>query len=613
MNARWGWLLVPSVLVFAGLLIASQFEIFRYSFYQDLGYGRLGTEFGFANFAAVFRNSFYLRSIWVTLKVSAWATLFVLLLGYPLAYAVARMRSKWAMVSLAGVLTASFVAVPVKVLGIVIIFSKEGWLNTALLKMHIVSEPITLLGNVAGVVVGLIYYSIAFAVLLLYSIIRTIPVTLEEAARIHGCSSWGSFRRVVYPLSVPGLITVGMTVFNLSMGGFAAAALLGAGRVLTVPVLIYQSIFVETRYATASTLSVILLVLVAAINILAVAIIAIWRQRRHGIVRRFLTNKDEVAVAGAFCKFALMMEKIGDGLRRLRAAQQRRLNFAAEWGRQRGIHVRGLRVLNVLLIPGIFLFLFAPLVVVAAASFNGGSSRAGTINFPPHRISFDWYLQTPADHFRAFGISIVLAAAASLMALVLALPVGLALARGQFPAKQIIAAVLRVPLQIPFVIIGISFLYVYIAIGQNFGLVLANTAAGLIVAHVFVLTPYVIGSVTAVLERLNVEIEEAALVHGANRWRAFYRVTLPVIMPGIFAGTIYAFMVSFGDVPIALFLTSPSFVPLPMLIYQSMQVDFDATLLSTSTAVMLVGLGLLLVVQRAIGLDALVQAEPGAA
>ena len=109
------------------------------------------------------------------------------------------------------------------------------------------------------------------------------------------------------------------------------------------------------------------------------------------------------------------------------------------------------------------------------------------------------------------------------------------------------------------------------------------------------------------------QLEEAALVHGASQWRTFYRVTLPVIIPGVFAGTVYAFMVSFGDVPIALFLAGPSFTTMPMLIYQSMDLEFSGTLLSTSTAVMIAGLGLLLLVQKLIGLGSLLRSDASAA
>ena len=90
---------------------------------------------------------------------------------------------------LTAVLLASLVTTPIKVLGLIIIFAKESGLNRLLLWLGVVNEPVTILGNRVGVILGLIYYSLAFAVLLLYSVIRTIPVALEEAAAIPGLQS----------------------------------------------------------------------------------------------------------------------------------------------------------------------------------------------------------------------------------------------------------------------------------------------------------------------------------------------------------------------------------------------------------------------------------------
>jgi ABC-type spermidine/putrescine transport system permease subunit II len=599
MALRWGWLLVPSLLVFSSLLVGSQFEIFRISFYEDLGLGRTGSQLTLVNYIAILKDPFYLNSISVTIRVSAIATALGVFLAFPLAYIIARMNSRWGIVMLAGVLLASFVTMPIKVLGLIIIFSKEGLLNKFLLNTHLMTEPVTLLGNEVGVIVGLIYYSIAFAVLILYSVVRTIPTSLEEAAKIHGCSNRRAFVRVVLPLCVPGIVAVSMTMFNLSMGGFVAAALIGTGRVLTLPVVIYQTIFVEAKYAIASTLSVILLVLVILINLLAVGIIAVWRKWLKARAKRW--DADSIAPPS---------RSTSDGLTSSWAIGTQLRSFVEPvllWGER----IKLSSILNFFLIFCIYVFLLAPLFVVALASLNGGSQRAGSIYFPPHRISFDWYFATPFAHLHAFGVSLLLAGIASFVALLLALPIGFALARGRFLAKDVIEIILRTPLQIPFVIIGISFLYLYISIEKEIGISLSSSSAALIIAHIFVLTPYVIGSVTAVLQRFNLEIEEASLVHGADRWRTLRRVTLPVILPGIFAGTVYAFMVSFSDVPIALFLATPSFVTLPMLIYQSMQVDFDATVLSTSTAVMLLGMVLLVVAQRIIGLDSLAQADAG--
>ena len=125
-------------------------------------------------------------------------------------------------------------------------------------------------------------------------------------------------------------------------------------------------------------------------------------------------------------------------------------------------------------------------------------------------------------------------------------------------------------------------------------------------------TPFVIGSVTAVLQRFDVRLEEAAASLGAGRWRTFRRVTLPVITPGLFAGAISAFMVSFGDVPVSLFLAGADTTTFPVAIFHSMDMDFDTRVLSSSTMAMVFGLVLLVLAQKLIGLDRFAHSQAGA-
>jgi putative spermidine/putrescine transport system permease protein len=111
-------------------------------------------------------------------------------------------------------------------------------------------------------------------ILILYSVIQAIPRSLEDAAEIHGATRWRVMWRVVMPMSLPGVVGGGLIVFNLAMGAFTSAALLGGGRVLTIPVVIQQAILVETRYAMAGALSAVLLIAVMAINLLSVLAVA---------------------------------------------------------------------------------------------------------------------------------------------------------------------------------------------------------------------------------------------------------------------------------------------------------------------------------------------------
>ena len=280
MNIRWDYLLIPSFVISFVLLASSQLTFLRGSLSTDLGLGTLSPAIGTANYETLFTDEFYLRSLWLTIKVSAIATLCTLAMSFPVAYVIARMRSRWAMVMLAGVVVSSFVTIVIKVYGLIVIFSADGGLNTLLMSMRLLDKPYTIIGNVPGVVVGLMQFTMGFAVLLLYGVVRTIPMSLEEAATIHGASRARVFWRVVLPLSLPGVIVGSLMMFNLCMGAFTSASLLGGGRVFTLPVLIQRSVIVETKYGMGATFAAVLLVSVIVINLVSVFLVKRLRAAR---------------------------------------------------------------------------------------------------------------------------------------------------------------------------------------------------------------------------------------------------------------------------------------------------------------------------------------------
>jgi putative spermidine/putrescine transport system permease protein len=116
----------------------------------------------------------------------------------------------------------------------------------------------------------------------LFSVVQTIPASLEEAAEIHGAARFAIYRSVVLPLAWPGLLAGSLTVFNMSMGAFTSAVLLGGGRVRTMPVLIQQTIIQNTEFGRGAALATVLLVLVFAINLAVGLLVA---GRRSGVPR----------------------------------------------------------------------------------------------------------------------------------------------------------------------------------------------------------------------------------------------------------------------------------------------------------------------------------------
>ena len=280
MNVRWDYLLIPSFVVSFALLAASQLTFLRGSLSADLGLGMLSKTLGLSNYDALFTDEFYVRALWLTVKVSAIATFCTLLLRFPVAYVIARMRSRWAMVMLAGVVVSSFVTIVIKVYGLVVIFAADGWLNKAMLAIGLIDRPYTIIGNSTGVVVGLMQFTMGFAVLLLYSVVRTIPRSLEEAATVHGASRVRVFWRVILPLSLPGVIVGSLMMFNMCMGAFTSASLLGGGRIFTLPVLIQRTVIIETKYGMGATLAAVLLVSVILINLVSVFLVKRLRAAR---------------------------------------------------------------------------------------------------------------------------------------------------------------------------------------------------------------------------------------------------------------------------------------------------------------------------------------------
>jgi putative spermidine/putrescine transport system permease protein len=258
----------------------------------------------------------------------------------------------------------------------------------------------------------------------------------------------------------------------------------------------------------------------------------------------------------------------------------------------------------------VVLAIYAPILVVIGASFDPGDDVAGMrafLVFPPRGFSLEWYWNIHPRLWQSLWVSISMASLSCAFALVLGVPAALGLIRGNFRGKIILGTLFRAPIQMPAIVIGVAFLQAYYAIGNMFGIPLVATFSGLVIGHVFVAVPYVIGAVGVQLQRFNPAMEEAALIHGASRWRTFRRITVPIVMPGLYAGGLYAFLVSFADVTISLFLSGPNATPFPVHVLYSIEEDFEPTIPAMSTLVFFGSLVILLLIQRLVGLDVLLR------
>jgi putative spermidine/putrescine transport system permease protein len=248
-----------------------------------------------------------------------------------------------------------------------------------------------------------------------------------------------------------------------------------------------------------------------------------------------------------------------------------------------------------------YAFLLGPLAVVVAASFDGGTQPF--FRFPPQELSWRWYLDLPTKYWLSLGFSAGLAFTAATIATIVGALAALGIARGTVGGKAFLEAYFRFPLQVPFVVTGIVFLQFYYAMADQLGLSLVGSFWGYVAAHAFFCIPYAVGAVGSVVTSDLERVENAARICGAGEWRLFRRITLPALKPGLFSGFFFAFITSFGDVPVSVFLTNGGVVPLPVEIFQTLQFDYDPTVLSISTLVVVISAAFVVAMQRFAGLD----------
>lgn len=265
----WRLILTVPLVVSALLFIVPQYFFVRMSFHANLGYGRIGESLTLENYVRLFTDPLYLAALGRTVGLSGLVALICLAVGFPVAYVLARARTRWIAWLLGMLVASAFITAVVKDLGLIILLSEGGVLNRALQGVGLLARPMRWLGTEAGVFIGLVHYTLPMLVLLLYTVLQTVPRRLEDAAHVHGASRRRVFQRVIIPLARPGIVAATLMVFNLAMGAFTTPALLGGGRVLTFPILIQRTVILDVNYPFGAALSTVLLVVVFGLNVVA--------------------------------------------------------------------------------------------------------------------------------------------------------------------------------------------------------------------------------------------------------------------------------------------------------------------------------------------------------
>jgi len=242
-------------------------------------------------------------------------------------------------------------------------------------------------------------------------------------------------------------------------------------------------------------------------------------------------------------------------------------------------------------------FIVAPLLIVCVVAFT----PLGYISLPTDRLSLRWFaaiLDNPR-FISAFWLSLALGMVSSVIATALAVPAALAIARYRFPGRDALSAFLLSPLMIPHIVLGVAFLRFFSSVGIN------GTFAGLAMGHVIVILPFALRLVLAAATGMDPAVERAAESLGASRFTVFRRITLPLIFPGIVSGWLLAFITSFDELTMSVFIANPSTTTLPVRMFLQIQDTIDPMVAAVSALLIAGTLVLMLVLDRLVGLERL--------
>ncbi|MBO9125416.1 MULTISPECIES: ABC transporter permease [unclassified Rhizobium] len=251
------------------------------------------------------------------------------------------------------------------------------------------------------------------------------------------------------------------------------------------------------------------------------------------------------------------------------------------------------RILSPLVLGLLLIFLIGPFFIIIAASLSAGD----TLAFPPQGLSLRWVFKVfTIDSFRdSFAMSMLLAVGGTLAALVLGIPAAYALSRYKLPGAETIRTIVSLPIIVPGIIVGLALLR-YLVVPFGFNITLA-----LFFAHTALVLPYAVRVVSASLNNLRSDIEEAAVLLGSSRAGAFFRVVMPNIRGGILAAFILGFVTSFNQVPVSLFLSGPGVRTLPIDMLGYMETTYDPSIAALSALLAFLSIGIVFLAERFLG------------
>lgn len=523
------------------------------------------------HYLRLFASSLYVDVLLITLKISAWTTVFALLGGYPVAYLLTTVDARWRSRLTFWVLLPFWTSFLVRAFAWMVLLGRNGVLNKLLQAAGLSDAPVQVIFNLTGVLIGMTHALMPLAILTMVSVMESIDPNLSRAAATLGARGGQAFWRIYFPISLPGVAAAGLLVFISAVGFFIIPALLGGRRETMITQVIIEQVQDLMNWAFAGAIS--LLLLVTALLVFYFYDRALGMSTLAGGTpepdRRGTGGENPIARGAAWVGRRLIatLGWLGD-----RTAEVLERVVPARAERPPRPWSRGLLAPTCVLILA---FLSLPALFMVPVSFT----TEGFIDWPPRGFSLKWYRSylESAQWMAATVRSLVVGVSAASLAMLLGVPAAFALARRRFAGKTAALALVLSPLIIPRMIVAVALFYLYARIG------LVGTSLGLVLGHAVLAIPFVVVTVMAVLKNYDERLDQAAASLGASPARMLYHVTLPLIRAGLVASFLFAFVTSFDELTIALFVTGGLTTTLPKQMWDDALLKVTPTLAAVST------------------------------
>jgi putative spermidine/putrescine transport system permease protein len=574
---RWGrassawtrsWPMVP-ILVF--LLAAFAYPVVQLLWLSL--FSKTGTP-TLEHYQRLFTVPVYFTVLRNTFEIAGWTTLLCIIGGYPIAYFLATTTDNARNRLILWVLLPFWTSFLVRTFAWIVLLGRRGAINSVLESVGLTEAPFALLFNMTGVMIGMVHALMPLAVLTMLPVMETIDRNLMPAASTLGARRGQAFWRIYLPLSLPGVAAAGLLVFITSLGFFITPAFLGSPRQTMITQVVIQQVEEMLNYPFAAAIAMLLLATALFVFYLYDRALGMTTlagggtQSQGGVDERGPVARAFGAVGAIL---TAMLGRATDGI----AILWEMLTRASA---QRAPAVSGRLVLR-LAVALLLIFLAAPSFFIVPVSFTTDAF----IEWPPRWGTLKWYAAI-VDHptwITAITRSLMVGTLTATLAMCLGAPAAFFLARTRFFGKTAAMGFILAPLILPRIIIAVALFYFYARLG------LIGSPVGLVLGHTVLALPYVVITVMAVLKNYDQRLDQAATSLGASPPRVLWHITGPLIRSGLIAAFLFAFVTSFDELTIALFISAGVATTLPKQMWDDAILKVSPTLAAVSTLLLL--------------------------